>query len=419
MQIMSNKGGITTAFIKTTKFKSELLTIRFILPLKSETAGDNSLAASIIFETSDNYRQAGMLSRALSKLYGAGVNVSVDRVGDNQIITFSLKSLADKYALGEEKCFTKGAEILYEILFNPYLVDGAFEKGNFSKMKRILLDKIDSEINDKRIYAKNQLLRTMFKGLPYETSRLGSKERVEAATEKTAYEGYKRILNEAEIYISFSGENYPEELIEKFLSAFPKGERKVSREIINPENLTTPNVVTEEMDITQGKLVMGFLAPKGQDRETYPYMIMSDIFGGGPYSKLFENVREKMGLCYYCSARMTRIKGFLMVESGVEKENAIKAKDAILEQLEDIKCGKFSQEVIESSKKSICDSLNSLKDSNIVMDNWFGVRSGEENPVTPEEMESLIKSVTKEQIIECAKSLVPHTFYFLLPQGEK
>ena len=90
-----------------------------------------------------------------------------------------------------------------------------------------------------------------------------------------------------------------------------------------------------------------------------------------------------------------------------------------LEQLEDIKCGKFSQEVIESSKKSICDSLNSLKDSNIVMDNWFGVRSGEENPVTPEEMESLIKSVTKEQIIECAKSLVPHTFYFLLPQGEK
>ena len=419
MQILKNKGGLSTAFIKTSKFKAELLTIRFVLPLDIKTAGHNAMAAALISECSKKYPEPEMLSRELSRLYGIGIFSGVEKVADNQIITFSLKGLADRYALGEEKCLSLGADILYELIFNPNLENGVFTQRDTQRIKRVWYDRISGEINDKRIYAKNQLERKMFENLPYGVSRLGTLEDAKNATAEELFKGYLRLINEAEIRITYIGEEYPAEIIEKFLIAFGKNERKSEKNNTNPKKLDKPQIIEERMDITQGKLVMGFLAEPGLDRETYPFMVMSDIFGGGPYSKLFENVREKMSLCYYCSARMSRIKGFLTVDCGVEEENAQKAADAILAQLEDIRNGKFEDSVIEASKKSICDSLNSMGDSNTALEIWYGLRIKEENPISPKEMESLVNSVTREQIIECAKKVSPHTFYFLLPEGDK
>ena len=83
---------------------------------------------------------------------------------------------------------------------------------------------------------------------------------------------------------------------------------------------------------------MGFSSDTaGDDDSTMPLMVMTDIFGGGPYSRLFDNVREKMSLCYYCSASSSRVKGLITVESGVEEQNAEKAEKAISEQLEIMK----------------------------------------------------------------------------------
>ena len=59
------------------------------------------------------------------------------------------------------------------------------------------------------------------------------------------------------------------------------------------------------MDITQAKLVIGLRSGMTHAEDDYfAFRVMTDIFGGGPYSRLFLNVREKMSLCYYCSARL-------------------------------------------------------------------------------------------------------------------
>ena len=155
----------------------------------------------------------------------------------------------------------------------------------------------------------------------------------------------------------------------------------------------------------------------GGDRETLAVALAVDIFGGGPYSKLFSQVREKQSLCYYCSARAIRKKGYMVVESGVEDANAERAKNEILAQLEKIKQGDFSDELIDFSKRSIADSLNSAVDSIASIDYWYGARFSEENPLSPMEMAELILGVTREKIIDSARKITPDTFYFLESKG--
>jgi predicted Zn-dependent peptidase len=179
------------------------------------------------------------------------------------------------------------------------------------------------------------------------------------------------------------------------------------------------NTVVDKMDVKQGKLVMGFSCDMyGDDDASLPLMVMCDIFGGGPYSRLFTNVREKMSLCYYCSAASVRSKGFLSVSSGVELENADKAITEILNQLEIMKNGEFSDSEFESSIKSICDSLNTYYDSQGALDLWYALKANGQNIYSPKDISEKVTKITKEDVIAAAKGVKLHTIYKLLPKED-
>ena len=64
---------------------------------------------------------------------------------------------------------------------------------------------------------------------------------------------------------------------------------------------------------------MGFRTGTATPDEGVPATrLMAALFGGTPNSKLFLNVREKLSLCYYCSASYNSMKGIMLVQSGVE-----------------------------------------------------------------------------------------------------
>ncbi len=415
MKIKTVKSGVTLGFIKNSRFKASLLTVRFILPLNKYEVTENAMAADIISECSLDYPTPEALQLALSKLYGADIYCSLEKSGDNQVISFSLKCLDDKYGIDGEECFREATHILKGMLFSPDLEGGVFKKAAVDRVRRRQIDIINSEINDKRVYAKNRLEEAMFQGEAYGVPRLGYAENVKSATPEQLISAYKRLIESSEVRITYVGSELPQ-YITDFAKSFPDTvrEKPVSCTYTEPKEVRE---LHEKLDVTQGKLVMGFRTSEiGSDRDTVSTAVAVDVFGGGPYSKLFSEVREKQSLCYYCSARALRKNGFITVESGVEDANAQKAKQEILAQLEAIKQGDFSEELIEASKRSICDSLNSVEDSIGSIDFWYGARLGEEKPLSPKEFAQLVNSVTREQIISSAKKIKADTFYFLESQ---
>lgn len=417
MELVNNSSSVSTFILEDTRFKSSIFTVRLLLPLKEETVTENAMAASLITDTSSRYKTPDSMSKALANLYGSSISSATEKLGDNQLITISLRCLDDSFGMNGEKCFTKALHILYDMLFSPNLENGVFTQTDVDRKKRMWADKIEGEINDKRIYAKNRLESIMYEGEPYGISKNGYIKNVKAVAPENLTLAYRRIIEESKIRINFIGATKPIEMIEKFKNTFEKFPNRHTP-VITPTKKRAPVTVTERLDVTQGKLVMGFSAElSGDDETTYPLQVAADIFGGGTYSRLFSSVREKQSLCYYCSAHPTRIKGLVLVESGIENENAQKAQNAILKELDDLKAGNFDDSVIEASKKSLSEALSAMYDKISSLDYWYGSSMIYDNVLSPSEYLERINKVTKADVLKALNGINLAAVYYLLSKG--
>ena len=129
---------------------------------------------------------------------------------------------------------------------------------------------------------------------------------------------------------------------------------------------------------------------------------------------LFSNVREKQSLCYYCAARAVRCKGVMTVDSGVEFDKMEQTEKAVLEQLERMKKGEFTDEELSASKLALCGSLRSAKDSQAVMDRWYTERWFDSPRLSPEQVEQQIRGVTREDVVRVANGVRLDTVFRLV-----
>ena len=134
---------------------------------------------------------------------------------------------------------------------------------------------------------------------------------------------------------------------------------------------------------------------------------------------LFKNVREKLSLCYYCSAAYDRISGMMMVDSGVEAPNAEKARDEVLHQLELLQQGQFTDQELEETKLYIRTALKATTDSLGAMDSWYLTQNLGQSQVSPDGEIALSEQVTREEIIEVANNIKLDTVYMLMPNEQE
>ncbi len=419
-KIVKLKEGIEGLFIKNQRFNTTSISFNFYLPLKKENVAENALLPFILTSSGKDYPSFSALNFKLSKLYGARLDASTEKYGDCQLLRMTISVIDDRFTFDSDSLVKQASELLLGLIFNPNIENGEFSENDVKREKRKAIEHIKGEIAEKRIYAKNRLISEMYKDSPYGLPKCGTVEMVEKITSKSLYAAWKNMLSSAFLRIHVVGAALPNRFFEDIAEKFEAVDRFniTDYTLCAPtKTLDKPKTVFEKMDVKQGKLVMGFSCEMyGDDDLSLPLMVMCDIFGGGPYSRLFSNVREKMSLCYYCSASSVRYKGLLTVDSGVEMDNAEKAQKEILNQLEIIKKGEFSDFEFESSIKSICDSLSTYYDSQNSLDLWYALKINNQNLYSPEDIAEKIKKITREDVIYAAKGVKLHTIYKLLPK---
>lgn len=422
-KIISLSEGAEGLFIKTDRFKTTLISFNFYLPLKKETVAEFALLPFILTSCSKKYPDFSQLNYKLSRLYGARLDSSAEKYGDWQLLKMTVSVINDRYSLDGESLANRACDMLLGLIFEPSTENSAFLENDVSREKRKAIEHIRGEISEKRILAKNRLIEEMYKDEPYGVPKCGTVEDVEKITGSSLYTAWQNMLKTAFIRVNVVGSSVPSGFFERISENFALLDRKdiTLPKISAPtkENKTVSKV-TDRMDVKQGKLCLGFSSEMyGNDDDSLPLMIMCDIFGGGPYSRLFSNVREKMSLCYYCSASAVRQKGLITVESGIETENAEKAEKEILNQLETVKKGEFTDFEFESSIKSVCDSLSSYGDSQAAIDTWYTMKINNNGTYSPTEIAERIKAITRDEVTAAAKGVKLHTVYKLLPKEEK
>lgn len=300
------------------------------------------------------------------------------------------------------------------MIFKPKLVDGVFDSNVIESEKRLLSERLLAETTDKKLYAKRRCEEIMFADEIFGINRLGTLKAINSATPETVYEAYNEVIQSADITFCVSGGKFSQikTLINKNLSGIERNVIK-SRTLF-VEKATEVKYVKEQQDVNQGKLVMGFRMGMTEVTDNYPARrVMVDLFGGSPSSKLFSIVREKMSLCYYCSARMFRHKGVMFVQSGIESCNEEKAKNAILSQLEDIKNGNFTDSDVKSSVRALEDAFKSVSDSAEALESWFTSQIISGEFLYPEDFIKGFGNVTRDEIIKVASEVTLDTVFML------
>ncbi len=415
--------GVEGLYIKNTRFKTARVSFNFYLPLNKETVAANALLPCVLTSCSSKYPSFMQLNRKLKELYGAVLTQSSVKLDDMQCITIAVTTLCDKYTPDNSSVVMQAAKLLADIIFSPKLCKDAFVKADVEREARQLAESIEGEINEKRIYARARLIEEMFEDQPFGLPHSGKAQDVLRVTESQLFDAWQNMLRSAYVRVQAVGDFCADQIFEAVSAAFSAIKRENITDIKTMKSATARSdvkYVTEKMDIAQGKLVMGFTSKVwGICKDTDAITVMADIFGGGPYSLLFENVREKQSLCYYCACTCVRSKGFLMVDSGVEAKNAKTAEAEIIKQLEALKNGKVSLEIFDASIRNLTDSLLAYNDSLKAIDNWYAIRIREDNPPTPEDLAQRIGKVSLDRVIEVAKGVALDTVYNLMPANYK
>ncbi|MCM1329441.1 MAG: insulinase family protein [Ruminococcus sp.] len=404
--------GIHYSTIINKRLKTNYIIVHLLTVLSEETASLNAVIPAVLASTNAKLTTITDFSMKLSSLYGASVRGYAAKQSDNQNLVISAGCINDRYCLEGERITEELAEVVADCLTDPHLEGNAFFESDFALKKRELLDEIDAEINSKRSYAFKRANLNVFKGEPAAVSARGDKEQAEKITAAEAYGQYKKLLKTARMEIFFIGAE-PNESCKRILSdRLSKIDRDYAGDSKAEKSPLKAEVcrVTEPLDIAQSKMFMAFKT----DCDNLDAMGVFDaVYGTTPNSKLFMNVREKLSLCYYCSLMYNEAKGVVYVDSGTEHANTGKAEAEILNQLEAMKKGDFTDEELENARRSILNHLRGVNDSFNSLANWYFARICDGNIYTPEEQIERINKITREDVIAAANTLKLDTVYVL------
>ena len=400
-------------YLPAKKFKTSYLSAQFITPLRAETAGANALLPAVLHRGTVSCPDMEQLSAAMDRLYGAQIDYTVRKKGERQCVGFVASAIDDAFVPRGERLLEPTAQLLGELLLDPVTRRGRFLSEYVESEKTNLIDAIRAVRNDKRDWADLRLMQEMCAGEPYGVRRLGDEESVKKINNRKLYQHSQELMASSRLELYYCGSAEERRVTDALLHAFaalPRGVVEPLPEMRLYDAPQEPRFVTESMDVTQGKLSMGF---RCSSRDV-PAMIMANLlFGGSSNSKLFLNVREKLSLCYYASSQYARSKGILTVSSGIETRDYDRALEEILRQLKAVQQGEWEDWEIPGARSTILTSLAAMPDGQGAMENWFLGQNATDQTETPEELARQLQEVTPERIRAAAETIQLDTVYFL------
>ncbi len=410
--------GVRLSHVRTDRFKTGVLTLTLHLPLSGENLIFNTVLPGVLRRGTQCYPTMASLNRRLDELYASCVEIRTARIGRNLALVFTAELLDEAYATDGESVFDGVAEVISQMLLSPNLKGGCFDPVSVEQEKRFERDALRATVNNTRAYASIRLSELMFRE---DESMMTLKEReaaLEKVTERNLTDYYRRVVSTAPMDIFYVGTLSEKAITDTVQKYF--GSRKVgpSPALLPPRAEKSCGYlrVSEPMPVSQGKLAMGFrvgVAADGKTPGAYAALMLNEIFGGSPASKLFLGVREKMSLCYYCSSSYSPYTGIMTVSCGMENANRALAEEAILSQLKDIQEGLISDSELHAARVSLENAYRTIYDNPFDLQSFYGNRIFFGISETVEDCQARLRSVTREEIAHLAKDVVCDTVFFV------
>lgn len=389
--------------INLNKFKTNFLCVNFIIPLSYENAAKAALLAFVLKHGCKKYPSISAIACKCEELYGAELDISIRKKGDMQIISFYIDYVDSAYLPDSSDMNREAVEFLNSVIFEPLIGSDGFRAEIVENERNNLRDIINARRNNKTVYAVKRANEILTENSPHSIYEYGDINSLEQITGKDLLGFYNEFLRISSVQIFVIG-NFPDNVVYKeFENRF-----NYEREPVSITNTSARSFeykeVTETAVVEQAKLSLGFVFNDNGLQQSLITLFLL-LFGASPNSLLFMNVREKLSLCYYCSATIEKFKNIMTVYSGVLPEKMEVAKQEILNQLDNIRNCNFSNEDFDAAKFSYLNSLNSIFDSAGSIEEAALAKALRNEEFDIEATIKEINSYSKEDVAEVAKRM--------------
>lgn len=406
---------------RTDQFKAETLSLSAVLPI-GEDAYLTSLLLAVLLRGSARYPTVAAINRRLDDLYGTEISLRNHYLGGSHVIGLCADVVGPEYQkleVGEESALEGALEMMRELLFHPLLdANGLLSAHYVESEKRLQCDSIRAQKNNPSAYAAERCHALAWKDSPMGQPILGDEERVMAVTPLRLTEHWRTLLQRLSLEFFYVGAEDGDVIAAALKKTF-LGELS-GKSFQNAASVCcrlpdAPAARGEEsLPITQSHLVI--LYDTGVtlcDRDFYATSLFNEILGASPVSKLFMNVRERLGLCYSCHSAYNAYRGTLRVSCGLSDASMERAEREIEAALRSIADGNVSESEWISAKKSLVGAYRQMKDSPVALERFFFGRAQAGVSVTPEECCRALEDVTLEDVVRVANR-VRHVCAFSL-----
>ena len=407
--------GVELQTLPDKRFKQGCLSIQLIRPMCENEAAMNALIPSVLLRGTKKHPDLRSVTMVMDDLYGAAIGPLVRRVGDYQTTGLYCGFMDPRFALPGDRVLEPVMDFLRELLLESPTSDGGFLPEFVESEKKNLIATIESERNDKQVYAMSRMLRSMCQGDSFGLPRLGEREQVAAIDPVTLYRHYQKILRESFIRIFYVGSADPGQIAELVKPIFDFPDRAPMT--LPPQSglrCGPGGDITETMEVTQGKLCMGFTTPITNRNDDFAAtQLLNVVLGGGMTSKLFMNIREKQSLCYSISSGYYGAKGILTVSAGIDCDKREQVIREVLHQLELCRSGDITEAELTAARQALLSSLRSTHDSPSAIEGYYSTSALSGVKLTPQAHMQALNAVTCSQVADAARKLTLHTTYFL------
>ncbi|MBB1079878.1 insulinase family protein [Limosilactobacillus sp. STM2_1] len=408
--------GVDLHIIPTKQFKMNHVLIDFATPQTPTNATARNLLANLLETSTHRYPTQTALARQLAALYGAYVNLYVNRLGKMHTVRLRASFVNNRFV--NEDLFKKISDLISEMLFHPLIDDGEFDGPTFRIQSNNLKSTIKSLYDDKQFLANQRLMSLYYQDdSVMRIPSFGQIADLDKLTAKSLVSTYRSMIDQDKVDIFVLGDIDPQ-LVQDVFGKLPFKDRAITSGSPLYHQLPYDQVQrkTEYQQVSQAKLNLAYSLPiYYHDQDYYAGLVFNGLFGGTPYSKLFTNVREKASLAYYAASRLLPFTGIVSVQTGIQSSNQEKVQELIQQQLREIQQGDFSTEVLKEVQDSLINQYQAGHDlaSNILEQRLVAKLVNESN----NDFIAEVKKVTSADVARVAKLMKLQAVYLL--SGER
>ncbi len=408
--------GVRLTMIRTDKFHSGCFSVHLLRALRAEDAARNALLPSVLRRGTRTLPDQGRIADALDSLYGSSLEPELRQMGETLAIGFQAAFPEDRFLPGAADCLSRVLALCGETLLDPATRGGLLRDDYVRSEGQNLHDRIEAAVNNKRGYAVLRARELMFSGEPYGVFPLGRAEEALRIRNLPLTRYYRDILRSSPMelfYCGSAGSERVEEAVRRAFMTLPGGgERLLPASSAVPEKKELRHV-TEEMDVEQGNLVLGFRYRRSGKADHPALAVFNELYGGGSASRLFMNVREKRSLCYAVGSGVERYKETMTVTAGIDFDRREETEEAILEELRQLAAGNITAQELESARKSVAAGYLQALDSPASL---CAFRLGQDllgEGGDLRQYAALASEVQAEDVARIAAGMEPELSYFL------